>query len=1001
MRRVRLVVALSAVLGGCSCVTPPVHLEDGGEPLTPECEKEGDCPLGNTCVAGRCVAPTDTDAGSSCVEDTDCPPGLRCLRSAGVCIAVEADGGHAEEDAGALGDCFEGQTRSCGVSKLGQCRLGTEACALVAGVFSWGPCQGAVNPVDEVCNGLDDDCDGEVDDGFPTATCGVGECARTVETCVGGVPVSCSPGAPSAEVCDGRDNDCNGLVDDAIAPLVCGVGGCRVVSPACGDGGVPLSCTPGVPTVEVCNGVDDDCDGTVDNDIFPTTVSCGQGLCARTVPACVDGGAPTCVPGMGMAEACNGLDDNCDGRIDEGCACTDGATQPCYTGPAGTRDVGQCRAGTQTCAGGQWGTCQGQVLPAAEVCDGLDNNCNGPVDDLPALTCGIGACRRTAPACAGGAPNTCTPGLPGTETCNGEDDDCDGAVDNGLPDVSCGVGACTRSAPACTAGAPSTCTPGAPQTELCNGIDDNCNGQIDESFPGQGASCNTGQLGRCAAGTLVCVSGGTSCARTHEPSAEICGNGVDENCNGIVDDPMSCGCDPMIDRDFDGANECTDCNDLDATIRPGAPETCNGKDDNCNLLIDEGFDQDGDGFTPCGTRPGGGLDLLRRDCNDNNAYVFPGKTFDCGNAATPASPNNVDDNCNGYTDETCNCSNADRDGDGFSECTGDCDDRDAARRPGLPEVCDGKDNDCNAATVDNCGVSQPCGERRQGSWQAFLPGTDQCKPDLVCASDATTGEMRCGSYCNQTTGIGLNDSCAANEGCTSTLINTDKLQLCVAAPAGTKTVGQSCTAHSECRSTWCSTETPRVCTDSCSNASPCVGGTTCTVVRRSFTAGPPPTTIRYFSANCRLTSLISGTKTYGQTCTGSECRSGPEMCHNGVCREPCCQHADCPAGSSCSIEGPRVATGYSIAGATAVSIAPACLPTVGMRVSGAACATNAECRSGICDRLRGVCADLCCNDTSCPQGTDCEPVRLRLSNGQMTSVRACLLAPYPTQIEQR
>jgi hypothetical protein len=69
----------------------------------------------------------------------------------------------------------------------------------------------------EVCNGLDDDCNGRVDDRLGATTCGVGACLRAVLNCVGGAPQRCVPGAPSPEVCNGEDDDCNGRVDDSPA----------------------------------------------------------------------------------------------------------------------------------------------------------------------------------------------------------------------------------------------------------------------------------------------------------------------------------------------------------------------------------------------------------------------------------------------------------------------------------------------------------------------------------------------------------------------------------------------------------------------------------------------------------------------------------------------------------------------------------------------------------------------------------------------------------------
>jgi len=126
------------------------------------------------------------------------------------------------------------------------------------------------------------------------------------------------PGA--VEVCNGVDDDCNTLVDEFLGSTTCGTGACQRTVNNC-VAGVPQTCTPGTPATETCNNIDDDCDGTVDDNLG--TLTCGQGACQRSAPACVNGVPGTCTPGSPNPETCNGLDDDCDGLVDDGFPDTD------------------------------------------------------------------------------------------------------------------------------------------------------------------------------------------------------------------------------------------------------------------------------------------------------------------------------------------------------------------------------------------------------------------------------------------------------------------------------------------------------------------------------------------------------------------------------------------------------------------------------------------------------------------------------------------------------
>jgi MYXO-CTERM domain-containing protein len=151
-----------------------------------------------------------------------------------------------------------------------------------------------------------------------------------------------------------------------------------------------------------------------------------------------------------------------------------------------------------------------------------------------------------------------------------------------------------------------------------------------------------------------------------------------------------------------------DCDDSNANVRPGAAETCNDVDDDCDGLVDEGFDADGDGYKSCGAQA---------DCDDADPAVHPGAVEICDDG--------IDNDCVGGDDTDCACVDADHDGHDDAACGGDdCNDLDANTYPGAFERCDDVDNNCDGVVdegdtckggIEGCSCSVSA-EQRSGGW---------------------------------------------------------------------------------------------------------------------------------------------------------------------------------------------------------------------------------------------------------------------------------------------
>jgi large repetitive protein len=503
---------------------------------------------------------------------------------------------------------------------------------------------------------------------------------------------SINPGA--TEVCDAIDNDCEGTVDEGAADASVWYADMD------GDG------QGSAATVSACEA--------------PVGYVGTTGDCMDTDPAI----------NSGVVEVCDGIDQNCDGNIDEGVtttfyADTDGdgygnmsvAEEGCEASTGYVSNAGDCNDANNS------------VSPAAtETCNGIDDNCDGSTDPSTSVDAstwysdvdgdGYGDASNSSVSCS--APlgtvsessdcdDTDASVNPGaSEVCDSVDNDCDGFVDpstsvdagtwyldadeDSFGDASASFVSCTSPVgyvadwTDCDDG-DSASYPGA--TEVCDGADNDCDGNVDENDAAD-------------ASTWYADADGDTYGDVNVSSVSC------EVASGYVSDS-------------------TDCNDADATVNPGASEACNEVDDDCDGEIDEDVlstfyaDTDADGYgdasvTEEGCEASSGYVSDWSDCNDVDASVNPGASEAC---------NDVDDDCDGLTDDeddstdasTMSTWYADTDADTFgnswsstmacdqpdgyvSDAT-DCDDNDVSAYPDAPESCDSVDNDCDGSVDEN------------------------------------------------------------------------------------------------------------------------------------------------------------------------------------------------------------------------------------------------------------------------------------------------------------
>jgi len=750
-----------------------VSLGDEGSYCGSYCEIGGDaCPNGFDCTE------VDTLGGETITQ---------CIPSEGVCecpqMAIQ-----------------QGLSTSCAVTnEFGSCQ-GQRSC-LEGGLTECG----APAPTAESCDGMDEDCDGEIDEEIEAVECTtsneLGECPGMAE-CADAKWV-CDAPDPEADTCDGEDNDCDGAIDedstdtdeDEIADCVDedddndGVldtdDNCQLIgNPEQEDMDFDLLGDPCDPDkdgdlkandVDNCpelanqdqidtdddslgNACDDDDDNDdvadeldncplvanpeqgdqdedgvgdkCDDDLDGDGVADGDDNCIEVVnPLQID------TDGDGQGDGCD-LDDDNDTVPDaiDNCPLLENSEQEDLD-EDGFGDI--CDDDTDGDGDPDEVDCK-PLDPAinhdaVEACDEVDNDCDGMVDEIDATGCQLYYKDVDKDGFGLSDDSRCLCGIEGDYS-TFVPDDCDDTNENNNPDA----------------------------TESCDDEDNDCDDLIDEE---DGLGCQTFYLDGDSDGFGTSESSKCLCNESGKYTAKIVGdcnddnasvnpnitekcNGVDDNCDDAVDEEDAQGCDFWFkDADEDGFGsennvKCLcdatgvfstqiigDCNDDAKLVFPGAAESCNEIDDDCDDLVDEagaagceeylkdsdedGFGKDGDTKCLCESEaPYTGL--KGGDCNDGLAGVNPDATESC---------NGLDDNCDGKTDELgatgCNGYYLDVDEDGYGEigsllclCSpqgsqnadkgGDCEDKNNQVHPDAAEICDGLDNNCDGLFNEGC-----------------------------------------------------------------------------------------------------------------------------------------------------------------------------------------------------------------------------------------------------------------------------------------------------------
>ncbi|HWO26138.1 MAG TPA: MopE-related protein [Kofleriaceae bacterium] len=555
-------------------------------------------------------------------------------------------------------------------------------------------------------------------------------------------------------------------------------------------------------------------------------------------------------------EACNNLDDDCDAAIDEdfpgkGSACDNGKLGVCR------------RTGSLVCrADGTGLSCNAPAGPSgtAEVCNNQDDDCDGKTDE------GLTGC-------------SCTPQ---GELCNNNDDDCDGLIDEGIQRP-CGTGTC-QGVETCMSGVFTGCTAPQAGTEVCNGLDDNCDGLRDGfnercsnmppvmPFPAGDSRNNPGDPARSPIPQNICHPGLRTCPanvgppnafgpclQEQQPLTEVC-NGLDDDCDNMIDEgtggadcSSNCGVGTTV-----CVNGMIQCN----SVTQPDDDTCDGVDDDCDMMIDEDYVSSG----ACG---------MGQVCNGME-QCLNGMVTCVGTPVGQESCNCTDDDCDAQVDEGSLCP-------GGTQCV-QC----QCAPPCIPgefPCALGKKCVNNFCVADPCfgvtcpdvnGNKQVC--KANGNTPTCISACDPsvitCAPPLICygptgecrPDDCTTFPDRCSASERCISGACVSNPCAG--------VNCPGDQYCVSGQCVGSCADVECDAGKRCELGMCVA-------DPC--GAPCPFGKTCNDDSGQCVRDPCEFVQCTQGQEC---DPHHGGKCVDSLCLGTACPEPGQVCKLGTCYDP-------------------------------------------------------------------------------------------------------------------